>query len=95
VGHSVGLVLVATRVWFIRFCIPPKNLGVPGSSRGTLEHNRADLTLYPAGEHPKKELTINVPVVYIARDIMILMRENPFRMPLEGVGPESRDFFGP
>jgi hypothetical protein len=32
-------------VWFIRFCIPPKNLGVPGSSRGTLEHNRADLTL--------------------------------------------------
>jgi hypothetical protein len=31
-------------VWFIRFCIPPKNLGVPGSSRGTLEHNRADLT---------------------------------------------------
>jgi len=45
VGHSVGLVLVATRVWFIRFCIPPKNLGVPGSSRGTLEHNRADLTM--------------------------------------------------
>ena len=44
-GHSVGLVLVATRVWFIRFCIPPKNLGVPGSSRGTLEHNRADLTM--------------------------------------------------
>jgi hypothetical protein len=28
------------------FCIPPKNLGVPGSSRGTLEHNRADLTVY-------------------------------------------------
>ena len=23
-GHSVGLVLVATREWFIRFCIPPK-----------------------------------------------------------------------
>ena len=44
-GHSVGLVLVATREWFIRFCIPPKNLGVPGSSRGTLEHNRADLTM--------------------------------------------------
>ncbi len=26
---------------------------------------------------------------------MILMRENPFRGPLEGVGPENRDFFGP
>ncbi len=25
---------------------------------------------------------------------MILMRENPFREPLEGVGPENRDFFG-
>ncbi len=26
---------------------------------------------------------------------MILMRENPFRGPLEGVGPENRDCFGP
>jgi hypothetical protein len=26
---------------------------------------------------------------------MIFMRENPFRGPLEGVGPENRDFFGP
>jgi hypothetical protein len=26
---------------------------------------------------------------------MILMRENPFRGPLEGVGPENLDFFGP
>ncbi len=24
---------------------------------------------------------------------MILMRENPFRGPLEGVGPENQDFF--
>ena len=44
-GHSVGLVLVATREWFIRFCIPPKNLGDPGSSRGTLERIRVDLTM--------------------------------------------------
>jgi hypothetical protein len=28
------------------FCIPPKNLGGPGSSRGTLEHIRADLTVW-------------------------------------------------
>ncbi len=41
------------------------------------------------------KFTINVPVVYMARDVMILMRENPFRGPLEGVGPENRDFFGP
>jgi hypothetical protein len=26
---------------------------------------------------------------------MILMRADPFRGPLEGVGPESRDFLGP
>ncbi len=32
-------------------------------------------------------ITINVPVVYLERDIMILMRANPFRGPLEGVGP--------
>jgi hypothetical protein len=28
------------------FFIPPKNLGDPGSSRGTLEHIRVDLTAY-------------------------------------------------
>jgi hypothetical protein len=41
------------------------------------------------------KLTINVPVVYMARNVMILMRENPFRGSLEGVGPENRDFLGP
>ncbi len=45
-GHSVGLVLVATREWFIRFLHTTKSLGVPGSSRGTLECNRVDLTVY-------------------------------------------------
>jgi hypothetical protein len=40
-------------------------------------------------------VTINVPVVYMVRGVMILMWENPFRGPLEGVGPEYRDFFGP
>jgi hypothetical protein len=38
--------------------------------------------------------TINAPVVYMARDVMILMRANPFRGPLEGAGPENRDFSG-
>ncbi len=45
-GHSVGLVLVATREWFIRFLHTTKSLGVPGSSRGTLERIRVDLTNY-------------------------------------------------
>ncbi len=40
-------------------------------------------------------LTINVPVVYITRDVMILMWANPLQGPLEGVSPENRDFFGP
>jgi hypothetical protein len=38
---------------------------------------------------------IHVPVVYMAGDVMILMRANTFRGPLEGVDPENRDFFGP
>ena len=49
-GHSVGLVLVATREWFIRFLHTTKNLGVPGSSRGTLECNRVDLTMLRKGD---------------------------------------------
>jgi hypothetical protein len=32
---------------------------------------------------------INVPIVFTARDVMILMRANPFRGPLKGVGPEK------
>jgi hypothetical protein len=32
-------------------------------------------------------LTINVPVVYMAWDVIILMRANPFRGPLGRVGP--------
>ncbi len=31
----------------------------------------------------------------MVRDVMILMRENPFRGSSEGVGPENQDFFGP
>ncbi len=35
------------------------------------------------------------PVVYMARDVMILMRANPLQGPLKGRVPENRDFFGP
>jgi hypothetical protein len=41
------------------------------------------------------DLTINVPVVYIKRDRMILMRSNPLQGPLDGAGPENRDFLDP
>ncbi len=34
-------------------------------------------------------LTSNLPVVYMAQDVMILMGANPYRGPVEGVGPEN------
>ncbi len=37
----------------------------------------------------KFSLTINVPVVYMARDVMILMGENPFRWPTPSNGPSN------
>jgi hypothetical protein len=40
-------------------------------------------------------LTINVPVVYMALDVIILMRANPLQRTLEGVSPENRDLLGP
>ncbi len=40
-------------------------------------------------------LTINVPVVFMARYVMILRGATSLRGALEGVGPENRDFFGP
>jgi hypothetical protein len=42
-----------------------------------------------------RELIINVPFVYMAQDVMILMQENPFWGPMEGMGPKNRDFFWP
>jgi hypothetical protein len=39
-------------------------------------------------------ITIDVPLVYMAQDVMILMQANQFQGPLEGVGTENRDFFG-
>ncbi len=39
-------------------------------------------------------ITINIPVVYMAGDVMILMRANPFRGPLEELGPENETFWG-
>ena len=38
-------------------------------------------------------ITINVPVVYMERDVMSFMQANTLQGPLEGVGTENRDFF--
>ncbi len=38
-------------------------------------------------------ITIDVPVVFMARYVMILKGATSLRGALEGVGPENRDFF--
>ncbi len=40
-------------------------------------------------------ITINVPVVFMARYVMVLRGATSLRGALEGVGPENREFFGP
>ncbi len=48
------------------------------------------------GEHCRLyNITINVPVVFMARYIMVLRGATSLRGALEGVGPENRDFLGP
>jgi len=37
-------------------------------------------------------VTINSPLLYIGRGIIILLREKPLRGPFQGVGHENRDF---
>ncbi len=46
---------------------------------------------------PQRVLTINEPFVYMARDVMNLMKCNEIQFwgPLEGVSPENQDFLGP
>ncbi len=45
--------------------------------------------------HFRAQITINVPVVFMARYVMNLRGATSLRGALEGVGPENRDFFGP
>jgi hypothetical protein len=40
-------------------------------------------------------LTINVPVVFMARYVMVLRGATSLREALKGAGPENRDIFGP
>jgi hypothetical protein len=53
----------------------------------TLRLHSADLQ---TGPEP-----INVSLVYMAWDVRILMRADLLQEPIEGVGPENQDFFGP
>jgi hypothetical protein len=43
----------------------------------------------------KAEITINVPVVFMAQYIMVFRGATSLRGALEGVGPENLDLFGP
>ncbi len=43
----------------------------------------------------KMIITINVPVVFMAQDVMILTRAISITRAFEGVGPENQNFFGP
>jgi hypothetical protein len=68
-------------------------LSISASYSHVENHHYHHYTVYSVGEPEQdrcKSLTINVPVVYNARVGMILMRANPFRGLLEGMGPEKR-----
>ncbi len=43
----------------------------------------------------RTEITIKVPVVYMAQYVMLLRRSTSLQGALEGVGPENQNFFGP
>jgi hypothetical protein len=53
-------------------------------------HSARSCSRTPEHDPGSTTVTINVPVVYMARDVIILMRANPFRGPLEGVGRENQ-----
>ncbi len=40
-------------------------------------------------------MILQVPVVYLARDLMFLIWANSLQGPLEGMGTENQDFWGP
>jgi hypothetical protein len=69
----------------------PRNWGQPHNTYHSPATTKNTAFIY----YTTDILTINVPVFYMERGILIWMRGNTFRWPFEGVGPESRDFFGP
>ncbi len=83
-----GLVVeYSSATWALRVCISDVSLGgLPDNGESITQVTKVRIPVI---------LTINVPVVYMEWDLIILIQENPLRGPLEGVGPENRDFFGP
>ncbi len=63
------------------------NCGTPVQNSAVMQTVMLGVILYV--------LTINVPVVFMARYVMILRGATSLLGALEGVGPENRDFFGP
>ncbi len=60
--------------------------------------HRADRLFYvqdPTGDFKGYIININVPVVYMARDVLISMRATSLTRAIGRVCPENRDFFGP
>jgi hypothetical protein len=60
--------------------------------------HRADRLFYvqePTGDFKGYIININVPVVYVARDVLILMRATSIARAIGRVCPENRDFLDP
>jgi hypothetical protein len=53
------------------------------------------ITQWQSSDISNSGITINIPVVFMARYVMILRGATSLRGALERVGPENRDFFGP
>jgi hypothetical protein len=69
-------------------------MGVEIGVNLTVNFSKFQLAALNGHHHKRSIFTINVPVVHMARDVMILMRATVITRPLEGVVPENPDFFG-
>ncbi len=58
-------------------------------------HNKVFHTFHSFFLFSYLRITINVPVVFMARYVMVLRGATSLRGALKGVGPENQDFFGP
>ncbi len=61
----------------------------------TTKHHNTQLHTTTLHKSTRIHKTTNVPVVFMARYVMILRGATSLLWALEGVGPENRDFFGP
>ncbi len=79
-------------IMFKKFCCP------------LVRKKQTNINMAFGGNKPRKGyktlstlsyITVNVPVVFMARYVMVLRGATSLRGALDGVGPENRDFFGP